>query len=444
MNRRQFLFASVAMAAPPLTGLRVSDNQRFLRHADGRPFFYLADTAWELFHRLDKAQTIEYLDNRAAKGFTVIQAVALAEFDGLTEPNAEGNLPLENGDPRRPVDAYFRHIDWVFEQAARRGLFIGLLPTWGNKVVQAPWEKKNEVIFDGSTAYDYGKWIGARYAKVNNLIWILGGDRNPNTVVPVWREMARGIREKDTSRHLMTYHPQGNGTSSESLHGEPWLDFNMMQSGHGKREIRNDLMVAKDYALVPIKPVIDGEPRYEDHPVNWKPDENGWFDDIDVRQAAYWAVFAGAAGHTYGCHDIWQFFSPKRPPISLARTEWQVAMNLPGATQMGHLRRLMEGLDYFTRLPDQTIIEGPDGEGGEHMQATRGRNYAMVYTPTGKPFSARLERVAAKKVRASWFNPRNGSRTKIGDFDGNLVQEFTPPGKPERGNDWVLLLEMKP
>jgi hypothetical protein len=121
----------------------------------------------------------------------------------------------------------------------------------------------------------------------------------------------------------------------------------MMQSGHGKREIRNDLMVAKDYALVPIKPVIDGEPRYEDHPVNWKPDENGWFDDTDVRQAAYWAVFAGAAGHTYGCHDIWQFFSPKRPPVAFARTEWQVAMNLPGATQMGHLRRLMEGLDYF-------------------------------------------------------------------------------------------------
>src|SRR5262249_18837819 len=96
---------------PIMQDLRVSENRRFLVRADGTPFFYLADTAWELFHRLDFEQAEDYLENRAAKGFTVIQAVALAEFDGLTEPNANGDLPLIDQDPARPNAAYFEHVD---------------------------------------------------------------------------------------------------------------------------------------------------------------------------------------------------------------------------------------------------------------------------------------------------------------------------------------------
>src|SRR5687768_17810389 len=67
--------------------LRVSENQRYLQTADGKPFFWLGDTAWELFHRLTREEAEKYLKNRADKGFTVIQAVALAELDGLRDPN---------------------------------------------------------------------------------------------------------------------------------------------------------------------------------------------------------------------------------------------------------------------------------------------------------------------------------------------------------------------
>src|SRR5829696_3180637 len=44
--------ASPAPAAAPR--LKVSENRRFLVKEDGSPFFYLGDTAWELFHRLDR------------------------------------------------------------------------------------------------------------------------------------------------------------------------------------------------------------------------------------------------------------------------------------------------------------------------------------------------------------------------------------------------------
>src|SRR6516225_8636809 len=128
------LLATGLHAAEPLDRLHVSDNGRHLVHADGKPFFYLGDTAWELFHRLNREDTLRYLDDRASKGFTVIEAVALAEFGGLVEPNAYGQLPLKNNDPTKPNEAYFQHVDFVVKEAADRRLRIAMLPTWGDKV----------------------------------------------------------------------------------------------------------------------------------------------------------------------------------------------------------------------------------------------------------------------------------------------------------------------
>lgn len=109
--------------------LKVSDNKRFLVHENGKPFYWLGDTAWELFHRLNREEAEKYLKNRAEKGFTVIQAVALAELQGLKDPNPYWELPLENFDPTKPRDAYFQHVDWIIDKAAELGLYIALLPT---------------------------------------------------------------------------------------------------------------------------------------------------------------------------------------------------------------------------------------------------------------------------------------------------------------------------
>src|SRR5690606_20470272 len=104
---------SSAQTKRALPGLKVSDNHRFLVTAEGKPFFYLADTAWELFHRLDRQQAIAYLDERARQGYTAIQAVALAELDGITDPNAYGHTPFVDKDPARPVSAYWNHVDYI-------------------------------------------------------------------------------------------------------------------------------------------------------------------------------------------------------------------------------------------------------------------------------------------------------------------------------------------
>jgi hypothetical protein len=138
-----FLLLSVAAVAQ----LKVSSNKRFLVTADNKPFFWLGDTAWELFHRLKREEADRYLKNRADKGFTVIQAVALAELDGLNDPNPYGERPLENNDPTKPREAYFQHVDYIINKAGELGLYIGFLPTWGDKLYTDRWGKGPEIFY---------------------------------------------------------------------------------------------------------------------------------------------------------------------------------------------------------------------------------------------------------------------------------------------------------
>jgi hypothetical protein len=441
--------------------LKVHENHRFLVHADGAPFLWLADTAWELFHRLDRDQVEHYLERRRQQGFTVIQAVALAEFEGLTVPNAQGHVPLVDLDPARPDVRdprtgydYWQHVDFVFERAAAKGLYMGFLPTWADKVGPVGWGTGPEV-FTEENARTYGRFLGQRYRDTKNLIWILGGDRpllwEGRDFRPVWRAMAEGIKEGERQGgggvpHLMTFHPVGGQSSSYLLHEEPWLDFDMLQSGHVRRDDRNYAMVTADLARVPSKPVIDGEPRYEDHCIDFKP-ELGWFDAVDARNAAWRALFAGACGHTYGCHDIWQFLDEGRKPVSWARTNWKVALDLDGAWDMQHVRTLLLSRPFTNRIPDPSLIVGGQGAWEDHAEATRdvGGRYAFIYVPTGKPVTVHFSRFqGVPRIRAWWFDPRSGLTTPGGERDviwKQERQEYTPPGPQGRGQDWVLILD---
>src|SRR5579862_9727010 len=198
--------------------LAVTENRRFLQREDGTPFFYLGDTAWELLHRLTLEEAQDYLQTRAEQGFNVIQTVVLAEFDGLTEPNRNGDLPLQDLDPTRPNEAYFAHVDAVLNATAALGLIVGLLPAWGDKV-NRKWGAGPE-IFTPSNARIYGEWLGRRYRDFAPLLWINGGDRvmdSPEQKA-TFRALAAGLQAGDGGRHLLTFHPQGGRSSYRSFH----------------------------------------------------------------------------------------------------------------------------------------------------------------------------------------------------------------------------------
>lgn len=462
MKRTVWLLLTIAVAgtaqrAPGngnLPAIRVSENRRFLMTAGGKPFFYLADTGWEIFHRLDRKEAARYLDRRAAQGYNAIQAVALAEFDGITEPNAYGDLPLTGKDPAKPAVTpgadpnnaqaydYWDHVDYVIDQANARGLYIALLPSWGRWVNNNG--RSDESLLTPANAQSYGEFLGKRY-RSKGVIWVLGGDRTPTGFEETWRTLARGVAigisgKEDYSAFLMTFHPRGGETSSTQFHDDPWLDFNMHQTGHGRAErVASWGRIAKDYAREPVKPVLDGEPLYEDHPIEFRARDYGYSLDAHIRQRAWWAVFSGACGHTYGNHAVWQFFGPTRKRVNGPLFDWQQAVERPGGSQVQYVRWLVESRPYFSRVPDQELVVDAL-EGADHVAATRGDGYAFVYSAQGRRFTVRMGKIAGTQVKAWWYSPRNGRAEEAGTFANEGTREFVCPSEGF-GSDWVLVLD---
>lgn len=468
MRSRAFLFILfISLCYIGFAQIKVSDNGRFLQTKDGKPFFWLGDTDWELFHRLTREEAETLINTRKEQGFNVLQCVALAEFNGVREPNRYGDYPLNNEDPtqlsvtpgnNRDNDYeydYWDNVDFVISKAAEKGMYIGLLPTWGDKITHN-WGE-GPVIFNEQNAKAYGSILAKRYANQWNIIWILGGDR-PAVYKrngkdwddrAIWRAMAEGIQEVLGQGAFIAYHPSGGQTRTSSyIHNEPWLDMNAMQSGHGSRESQPWQWIQEDLEKTPTKPTLDMEPSYEDHPVNpwdgkWTR-QRGYFTAYDVRARIYRGIFAGACGVTYGHHQVWQFLDTVlHPPINIGDTliGWQKAIHSEAATEMQFLKNLMLSRPYFSRIADESIIKSPVGSTYvDAVLATRDKDksYAMVYLPQPVPVKVYLSKVSGKKKNVWWYDVRTGKALALKPVGGSGVATFSPP---KEGRDWVLVID---
>jgi len=455
MFRKIFLGLLILMLMASLSAqfLQVSDNHRYLVTENGDPFFWLGDTGWEMLHRLDREEMVHYMRNRAGKGFTVIQAVILSEIDGLTFPNMEGNLPFEDFDPERPNVAYFELVDYAVQKAEEFGLVLALLPTWGRYVVPGSHPLyNNTTVIDPGNAYIYGKFLGERYKDAPNIVWVLGGDWPAGPQIDTWNALALGIGEGESGAHLMTYHPRGQQTSSTWLHESPWLDFNMVQTGHQAPSFNVYDWIFSDYMLDPPEPVIDGEPSYEEIGIWFNP-ANPRHDDYEVRKQAYWSVFAGAFGHTYGNNNVWQMNRDNEMGRIWPNCPWEKALESPGAGQLVYLRRLMESRPFLTRIPDQGILLGDNPSfASDHIQVTRdgtlddgNATYIMVYLPYYRSFTVNTSVISGEKIKVWWYNPKNGQAflqgvmENTGEFRFSNWDDLIMEG--QGGPDWVVVID---
>ncbi len=416
--------------------LKVSPNGRYFVDQDGKPFFYLADTCWLLFQRLDHDELDDYLKDRAAKGFTVIQAYVIR---GLDKRHPDGNSsllgepPFIDRDPTKPNEAYFRNVDYVVNHANELGLVVGL-------VTAKSWHvnKTSEQVFTEKNAYAFGKLLGERY-KSNAVMWYPGGDSVPGKDDAVWVAMAKGLRDGCGGKQLISYHGSGQTSSSTWYHKADWLDFNTIQSGH---TFASDsyAFVSKDHALSPAKPTVDMEPAYENHPTGaGKPH----VDAHKVRTQVYTAMLAGAAGHAYGSLDLFWLYKDGDGPFPKGGFQhWRTALNYPGAAQMNLVRRFFERYPWYKLAPDQSVLASETAAGPFRLVAARAEDgsFAICYSPLGQSFRVRMEKLARTEVKASWYDPRDGSWREIGEFANSGVHEFNPPSHGER-DDWVLVLE---
>jgi hypothetical protein len=449
------LHAAAPESSAPATVLpriKVSPNGRFLITENRKPFFWPADTGWWMTG-ISPAEVDVYLAKRAKQQFNVIQFHC-----GRLVKDYAGRLPFRGNDALAPDEEYWRNIDSIVSRAGDHGLYIALVPLWGEEYGR---------LFgsDAARAGEFGRWIGARYASRTNVLWIASGEhdsinrfRIPITAAQkaVLTAAARGIREATGGRQLITVHPGAARTSSSDFHNEPWLDFNMLQSGHQMNSeayklAENHALIAHDYGLTPVKPVLDGEPIYEDTP------DAIWIErNVDkpragaaaVRRKAYWSVFAGACGYTYGNNNVYGFFVPPSPGFVQKlpggpgnRESWKTALDAPGGVQLVHLRALMESRPFLTQVPDLSLLGSPPGAGNDRMAVLRGDGYAMFYTPLGRSFSVRLERLGWRDATLTWFDPRSGRRAPAGTAAATGVHKFDPPSEPGDGNDWMLILE---
>lgn len=437
----QLFSAAGTTTPPPVTSsgsLQVSSNGRYLVNADGSPFFYMADTAWQMPAKLTRADVDYYLAARAAQGFNVIQIVALDST--YKDKNAYGQTPLLNNNPATPNRAYFDQIDYIVSKAKSYGIYVAMVATWGKNVADP-----TSRIFNTTSAYAYGHFLGARYKNATNVIWINGGDWTvPDaTTANIWRALAQGIGDGDQGLHLMTFHPRGNQASRSYWNNESWLDFDMVQSGHTRDSAAYDLITA-EYIKSPLMPVIEGEMNYEDIPVGaFQGTLTGpLLDAYDVRKKAYWETFAGAAGVAYGANEVYQFYTTSQTADLGAKLDWHQALNLPGAKEMQYLGKLMQSRAYLTRIPDQTVVTSSTYSGTDHIQATRDSagTFAMVYSGSGKAFTVNMAKIVGGQVKAAWYDPRTGNVIAIGQFANTGTRTFTPPTSGY-GQDWVLTLD---
>lgn len=443
------LLGTTSLLAQPMpTRLHVSADGHTLATEAGAPFFWLGDTAWNYFARLSQSEAKQYLDDRVAKGFTGIQAHILPWT--LQTRHVHGQTAFLNGDFDQPNEAYWQHVDTLMRMATERGFYVAVLPVWCRTYTEpAPkgTDGSNVVLTDSAKAYRYGRFLGNRYRANTNLIWVLGGDRRP-TRHGVYRQLAKGLTETyadgNPDQILLTYHPPGGTfrppatSTGEFYHQEPWMDFNMIQSGHAL-ENRSYQRIAEDYVRQPVKPTFDAEPCYEQHSI--KHDfKNGHFISWHVRRRAYWSVLAGAFGFTYGGNGIWQMDKPDdlMEPDHFSHF-WYDALDHEGATQMKHLRTLIETLGVDRLVPDSTRLRSAAGTVDDRVQVARDHAFLVAYITDGHAISLDLSRLAGKRLSGFWFDPRTGGRQAIGKLTRQTNRSFTPPTTgPEQ--DWVLVV----
>lgn len=412
--------------------LVVSENKHDLEHSNGTPFFWMADTAWELSHELTHDEIDTYLQNRKEKGFTVIMFSAVQ--NKAYNDNVDGELPFRNEDFTDPNGAYWDDIDYIIAKAEELGMYIALLPAWNMTLGE-----DNRGLTSAEEADAYGRWIADRYKDEPNIIWINGGDTKPEgDSEEIWDALGNSIYDIIKDKHLMTYHPTSYPASNWFDESDEWFNFDTIQTGHcvdyegGLESFRN--AYDKGWALVDI------EPRYEAFiKCKWVDDnaelnDGSRFTDTDVRKMAYSQLFSGAFGFTYG-HSVVRGFYVEGDVDSgeTVTTNWydDDVINATGVKQMTHLVKLNTSRPFLHRTPDDSIVTSENGI------AIRGDGYAFVYLVEGGSVTVDLTKVSSNAIKAYWFDPRTGESTAI---DGTFTQG-SQTFDSQSQDDMVLVLD---
>lgn len=441
-----FSVASLLAAHPWEHGrLTTSADGHYLSHADGTPFFWLGDTGWLMPERLNRDEVAYYLSRCNEAGFNVVQIQVINAVPAMNiygQSSHPDGYNFDNID-RQGVYGYWDHLDYIVKTAEQNDIYIGMVCIWGGLVKAG--------LMTPDQAKAYGTFLAQRYKDCPNIVWIIGGDIRGDVKTESWQALATSIKSIDTN-HLMTFHPFGRTSSARWFNDAAWLDFNMFQSGHrrydqtrGDGDNLAEASVAEDnwryveegLAKTPAKPILDAEPSYEDIPQGLHDTSEPRWTAADVRRYAYWSVFAGSCGHTYGHNSVMQMYRPGLPPAYGASTTWYDALDAPGRNQMKFLKELILKFPYFERISSQDVIVGENGTRYDRLIATRGADYLLVYNYTGRKMTLDLNKISGKTKSVWLLKAESGEYISLGEVKSTST--FAPKVPADIDGDFVLI-----
>jgi hypothetical protein len=425
--------------------IRVAADRRHFEHLDGTPFFWLGDTWWMgLCRRLHWPEEFQALAaDRKQKGFNVVQIVAglypdMPAFDprGANEAGFPWDQAYRSIRPE-----YFAAADERLQYLADEGFVPCIVGGWGYHL---PWLGVQRM-------QKHWRYLVARYGALP-VVWCAAGE----TTMPYylandkgkdarlqkegWTAVARTIHQVDPFGRLVTLHPAWHVSTRDSVSDPSVVDFELLQTGHGMREVIQptaDQVRAARAALPPV-PVIVGEPSYENL--------NGQI-PADICRTLFWvAMTSGAAGHTYGANGIWQVnrqeqpYGPSPGGHNWGTLPWTKAMMLPGSSQVALGKKLLMGYPWW-RLephPEWARIDGPASKESPFAAGIAGR-VRLVYVPG--PWPVVVENLEPSVKYHAWrVDPATVDRTSAGVVDGKDSPSWhCPPA--DTGHDWLLILE---
>jgi hypothetical protein len=433
--------------------LRVASNRRYLEHLDHTPFFWLGDTWWMgLCHRLAWPEEFHALTaDRKEKGFNVIQIVAglypdMPPFD--PRGANEAGYPWETNYARiRPE--YFDATDQRLGYLVDQGITPCIVGAWGYFM---PWMGVEKMKA-------HWRYLIARYGAWP-VVWCISGEANlPWYLVPGfpyddrnqvrdWTEVMKFVRATDPYHRPITIHPTAikRYTSRHATDDAGLLDFDMLQTPHGRREAAAVTIkaVRESYVATPIMPVIDGEASYEmlsdKLPTEW------------TRRMFWLCLMNGAAGHTYGANGIWQCNRPGDPHGAsphggnYGKIPWNEAMHLPGSRQMGLAKAFFEQFPWqrFEPHPEWAVaLETKDDSSAPQATGIPG-SLRIIYVPEREVIEVHgLE--AQSSYAASCFDPVNGEKALLSTVQADSQGSWKCSPPLTRDQDWVLVLRnLKP
>ena len=413
--------------------LHVSENHRHLADYKDKPFFVLGDTPWFL-QKLKLEDVRLVLDDRMAKGFNTL-FLEILDDSAMPSRDAYGNVAFEpEKDITKPTEAYWRYADTIMEETSKRGFFVIMSDLWFG-AGKGLWMH----YIQPDSAKVYGHFLGKRYARFKNLMWMHCGDRNPDQNLALCaRVLAEAIRA-EAPHHLHTAHNAHEYASSAFFHQEAWLDVNMAYT-YGA----SYLHVLPEYQRKnPVRPVILGETGYEDEPnaIELLPDarRGDLWNPYRIRRNAWWAVLSGACGYCAGTR-LWRW-----------EKNWRKVLQARSTHEAPLLLRLMKTIPWWRLVPDVQHEFVTAGFGtwkqANYVTAalTDDGSTGVAYLPNICRITVNLTKLSGPAT-AFWFDPTSGQSKPIegSPFNNKGKCDFMPSGNNTAAEgDFVLVLKVR-